>query len=164
VRKLEDGTIAAEKRWPALQWILDRAPERVLAAVRAQSTERVMKECAEAVLPDAQLLSWISNSDHVDFLTDALDDVRLLEAKQVTEEHAAMKVAALRVHQAAKKTAAEATAATKTAAENGLPPPAPAAPAPAAPAPTEAEEPQGRRGKQPPPPVVDAVPAPEPTP
>lgn len=155
IRKLEDGSIGAEKRWEALKWVLDRAPERVKVAIRAQSTEKVMQECAAAVLPEAALLTWVSDSEHIDFLTDALDDVRLLEAGQVTEEHAAAKVAALRVHQAKGKTAAEAARAAKQAAEDGKPPPQPAAPAPAA-----AETP----APAPLPPVVDAVVAPEGTP
>jgi hypothetical protein len=125
IRKLESGEIPAAKRWEALKWVMDRAPAPVMAAIRAQSTDLVMQECASAVLPDQQLLTWVSDSAHIDFLTSALDDVRLLEAGQVTEAYAKEQVEALTAYQA--KAAAAAAPAPKPAAA-----PEPAAPAPAA--------------------------------
>lgn len=128
IRKLESGEIPAAKRWEALKWVMERAPAPVMAAIRAQSTDLVMQECASAVLPDQQLLTWVSDSAHIDFLTSALDDVRLLEAGQVTEAYAKEQVEALTAYQA--KAAAAAAPAPKQA-------PEPAAPAPAAPAAVE---------------------------
>jgi hypothetical protein len=168
IRKLENGEIPAIKRWEALTWVRDRAPKRVLAAIVSGSTERVMQECAQAVLPDQELLTWISDSEHIEFLTDALGDVKLLVSGPVPPEYMNSKIAALTAHQA------------KNRPPTADPTPA-AAPAPAAEAPKEAQAvvessaptevvippemaERPSRGKRAPPEVVAEVVTPEPAP
>jgi flagellar biosynthesis regulator FlbT len=159
IRKLENGEIPAIKRWDALTWVRDRAPKRVLEAIVSGSTERVMQECASAVLPDQELLTWISDSEHIEFLTDALGDVKLLVSGPVPPEYMNSKVAALTAYQAKNKPPTIVPTEPQAAA---------AEPAPAEPAtqevvipPEMAERPS--RGKRAPPEVVAEVVAPEPT-
>lgn len=85
VRKMSLGGIPANKRWDAIQYIVEWMPAAMLDAVKARNEDAVTQHGTAAAISDGEILQWITDDENQAFLRDVLEDVRLLATGAATE-------------------------------------------------------------------------------
>lgn len=93
VRRMSLGELPPEQRWNVIDYLTRWLPAPLIEAIKAKDKDKVTLLASDVVLANATLLGWITDEENRDFLTDALEDVRLLVTNTATEAHAAASVA-----------------------------------------------------------------------
>jgi plasmid maintenance system antidote protein VapI len=157
IMRLETGEIPPPKRFEALKWCAENLPKPMLDAIRSGVEDDVMSQGAQGM--DANLLGWIQDEQHVEFMRGCIKDVQRMLLGAMTQADAQASYEAHMAYMQAKVQMAQegvvpATVDAAQVAQPVAPPPANGkrrAPPPAAEPPKDVEQVQAE--------IKDAVPA-----
>lgn len=116
IMRLETGEIPVQQRWQALKWCSDNLPKQMLDAIRSGVEDTVLGVGAQGM--DENLLGWIADERHAQFLRDCIADIQRILLGALTQADVQ---ASLEKHSAYMQAKGTPMATPATAAEAAIP-------------------------------------------